>query len=459
MMVFTGYLIIDKDPNFVFTISFIMNSIIHCIQFYWSPHRKVSNLTMIVFYKIVATSYNLDDGRKIKFQDETITENQRSLHLTKKPTFVEWIAYCLTPFGSISNSFYEFKFFDRLLDAGTKQQTVSDTNKAKAKDLLIRSFLHGLIYFTFRHSFTFSFYQTECFHSFNIITRILFVLFLSVVIFSKDFMFWNVVDAGLFEAGFADYGIEPENDYTSLTFEYLLSMKNIREWLFAYNHTNEIFWIKYFKSRVARSGPIENTFQTIYKGFWGGIMLGSLEKSLFLYAERAFDLILPIYTRSFWPTYIFAQAMMALNRTSMRFKTTYSFFYMNYAIYFILWILSVVLLAAGSFFQQNRQNDQIRQKIQKYKKRKQKEDTKIGQIVKHPLKTLLKAIMVMLMAFFVSQLYGMMMELGIKMILMLIVLSQQGMKLCILRNIMKRQVEPLIVIIHIQLKVNQHVKI
>ena len=133
-MIFTGYFILDKNPILVFIFSFIMNSVIHCIQFCWSSHHKVSNLTMIVFYKIVATSFNLDDGRKIKSQDEPLTENQRSLHLTKKPTFFEWIAYCFTPFGSISNSFYEFKFFDRLLEFGTKQQTVSNTSKTKSKD-------------------------------------------------------------------------------------------------------------------------------------------------------------------------------------------------------------------------------------------------------------------------------------------------------------------------------------
>ena len=244
-MISIGYFILDKNPNEVFKVSFIMNSVIHCIQFCYSSHHEVSNLTMIVFYKIVATSFNLDDGRKIKLNDKHLTENQRSLHLTKKPTFCEWIAYCFTPFGSISNSFYEFKFFDRLLEIGTKKQTVSDTSKAKAKDRLIRSFFHGLIYFTFRHPLEFSFYQTECFHSFNLLARLFFVLLLGVTIYCKDFMFWNSVDAGLYEAGFADYGIEPEEDYTSLTFEYLLSMETIEEWSFAFNHTNEVFWLKY----------------------------------------------------------------------------------------------------------------------------------------------------------------------------------------------------------------------
>ena len=61
IMISTVYFIIDKDHYLVFKISFIMNSIIHCIQFCWSSHYKVSNLTIIVFYKIVATSFNLDD--------------------------------------------------------------------------------------------------------------------------------------------------------------------------------------------------------------------------------------------------------------------------------------------------------------------------------------------------------------------------------------------------------------
>lgn len=356
-MITAGYYILDSNPYTVLLISFIMNSAVHFVQFLWPIHHKVSNLTMIVFYKIVATSFNLEDGRKIKSGDKELDNHSKAVHLLKKPSFIEWVAYCFTPFGSISNSFYEYKFFDYILDLGNNSQKVSDKSRSKAIGCLLRSAIYGSIYFCFRHYFDLKFYESEFFLSLNIIIRIILVLFLGVIIFSKDFMFWKVVDASLYEAGLADSGITvPEDEYTSLTFEYLLSKKTIKDWSFSFNHTNEVFWLYYLSKRGPESGLgpsvigwISYFAKVIYKGFYGGIMLASFEKSLFQKAEKVIATVVPRYTKSLWPYYLFAQITMTMNRTSMRFKTTFTFFYVNYVIYFVFWILSAIIVVAGMF--------------------------------------------------------------------------------------------------------------
>lgn len=365
IMITIGYYILDSNPYMVLAVSFFLNTAVHFVQLCWPVHHKVSNLTMIVFYKIVATSFNLEDGRKIKSEDKKLDDHQKSFHLLKKPTFMEWVAYCFTPFGAIANSFYGYRLFDYLLDIGNRQQNVSEKSRSKAIGCLGRSVIYGLIYFCFRHYFSLSFYQSEFFLSLNIIIRIILVLFLGVIIFSKDFMFWKVVDASLYEAGFDDSGIAPESEYTSLTFEYLLSTKTIKDWSFAFNHTNEVFWLNYLTSRGPESGLgpsvvgwIAYFAKAIYKGLCGGIMLASFEKSLFSQAEKVLRAVVPRYTKSIWPTYLFAQITMIMNRTSMRFKTTYTFFYVNYVIYFIFWIISAIIVVAGRFLIKNEETEQ-----------------------------------------------------------------------------------------------------
>lgn len=356
IMITVGYYILDSNPYTVFAVSFFMNTVIHFVQLVWPVHHKISNLTMIVFYKIVATSFNLEDGRKIKQQEKQLDKRQRNFALLQKPTFFEWLSYCFTPFGSISNSFYEYKLFDYLLNIGNNPNKASDKSKSKALLCLLRSLVYSAIYYCFRHYFSLDFYKSEFFLSLNFFVRILLVLFLGIIIFSKDFMLWKAVDAGLYAAGFEDSGFATETDFSSLTFEFLLSTKTIKEWSGAFNYTNELFWSNYLTLRGPESGLgptvvywIMFFAKPIYKGLYGGILLASFEKKLFEKAEKVLMAVVPRFTKSFWPVYIFAQAAMTLNRASMRFKTTYTFFYVNEVINYSFWILSAVLVVAGFF--------------------------------------------------------------------------------------------------------------
>lgn len=360
IMIVVGYFIIDKNPYMVFVISYLMNIAVHFIQLVWPVSVRVKNLTKILFFKIAATSFNLEDGRNINSEDVKLNKRQKACHLLKKPSFIEWLAYCITPFGALSHSFFEYKLFEHILDLGKNPQIVSEKSRAKALNCLKRSFIHFAIYYMFRHYFTLKFYKSEFFLSLNIFFRIIYVLVLGIIVFSRDFMFWKVVDASLYEAGFEDTGLLDEEEFTSLTIENLLSKKTIKEWSSAFNHTNELFWNNYMVLRGPGSGLSQETIKHIkffckplYKGLYGGYVLGAFEKKLFAEAEKVLHKFKPLYTNTFWPEYIFTQVFMISNRASMRFNTTYSFFYVNYVIYFIFWLIAAAMALYGKFMLKN----------------------------------------------------------------------------------------------------------
>ena len=352
---------VDYNPYYVFAIAYFMNTAVHFVQLVWPINVRVKNLTKMIFFKIVATSFNLADGRKVKEGKAGLNKRQKTFHLLKKPTFLEWIGYCFTPFGAISPSFYEFRLFENILDVGKNPSKISDKSRSKAIECLKRSFVHFVIYYVFRHFFTLKFYKSEFFLSLNILFRILLVLILGIIVFSRDFMFWKVVDASLFEVGFLDSGLVEEDEFTSLTIENLLSQKTIKDWSKAFNHTNEIFWSNYLTLRGPESGLPPKVIEwiaffckPIYKGLCGGILLASFEKKLFVAAEKVLHTFAPRFTKdTFWPEYIFTQVFMVLNRASMRFTTVYAFFYVNYVIYFIFWIVAAAMVGYGYYMEKN----------------------------------------------------------------------------------------------------------
>ena len=152
-----------------------------------------------------------------------------------------------------------------------------------------------------------------------------------------------------------------------------MSKRTIKEWSSAFNHTNELFWKNYLTSRANGSGLSQEIInyiafvcKPVYKGLCGGFLLGAFEKKLFVAAEKVLHKFAPKYTKTFWPEYIFTQVFMVLNRSSMRFTTTYSFFYVNYVIYFIFWFIAAAMVLADKFLL--KQDDSVQNE------KKEKED-------------------------------------------------------------------------------------
>lgn len=367
-----GYLLLDKNPYCTFVVTFFMNISIHLLQLYNPVHRKVNTLTKMIFFKIVATSFNLADGRSLKSKGKDFTPRQKNCYLTKKPTFYEWIAYCFTPFGANSPSFYEFRLFEYILDVGQNERKVSEKSQSKAISCIKQCFVHFIIYYSFRHYFNLSYYQSEFFLSLNIVFRILLVLFLGVIIYSRFFMLWKAVDAGLFEVGLFDIPNIEEEEFTSLSLLNLLSTSTIKDYGKAFNHTNSLFWSNYLTSRGPDSGLsptavkiISTIVKPTTKGLYGAYLLSPIEKKLYGVAEPFIEVIASHFTDNvYWAKYVFTQVFMIASKSSVRFKTIYAFYYVNYVIYFFFWIAALIIIIVGF----------VVKKIKKTKNEKEKKD-------------------------------------------------------------------------------------
>lgn len=359
ILTIVGYYILDKNPYIVMLSSYFINFMIHLLQIFYPNHPRVCNLAKMIFFKIVSTSFNLYDSRKIDLnnENEKFSKRQKICYLKGKPTFCEWLAYCFTPFGSVSPSFYEFRIFEVILETGKSERKISDESKQKAMNCLKESFLYFTIYFGFRHYFRLSFYESEFFTSLNLIFRIILVLFLGLIIYSRFFMQWKAVDAGLFEVGLLDAKILEEDEFSSLSLLNLLSKSSLKDYGKAFNHTSNIFWSIYLNSRGPDSGLKQSTFDAIsfflkpfIRGPYGGYFLGTLERKLYASAEVFLHLVAPNYfAHTFWIDFLFTQISMIANKSSIRFKTIRAFFYVNYVLFFVFWFSAAAIIVVGYF--------------------------------------------------------------------------------------------------------------
>ncbi|KAK8838035.1 Lysophospholipid acyltransferase 1 [Tritrichomonas musculus] len=365
VMLTIGYYILDNNPYIVLLISFSMNFLTQLLQLYFPNHPRVCSFSKMIFFKIVATSFNLYDGKKLKTKDDEFTKRQKITYLTQKPTLYEWLAYCFTPFGAVSLSFYEFRLFNIILEIGSPKRQLSKESQTKAFKCLQQSFLHFTVYFGFRHLFSLKFYKSEFFLSLNVIVRIFLVLFLGVIIYSRFFMQWKAVDAGLYEAGFLDSGIIEEDEFNSLSLFNLLSKSSTKEFSKAFNHTTNLFWSNYLKSRAPESGISQSAYdmasfflKPFLRGPYGGYLLGAFERKLFVSAESYIQFLAPKYTSNFfWAEYIFTQVFMIANKASIRFKTIHAFIYVNYVILFFFWMSASAIIVVGFFLSKKVENE------------------------------------------------------------------------------------------------------
>lgn len=364
-----SYFILDSNPYSVLLVAFLVNMLFHLNQLLFPGSPKVTNLTTIIFLKVISTSFNIEDARRSKMKDDKLTEREKIYQLNQKPSFFEWCAYCFTPFGAISTPIYEFRLFRHLLNLGLHPERVTEQSRQRAINSIKRSFIHGSIYFMFRHLLSIRFYQSDFFNSCPLFLRIIFYLFLSIIFLSKHFMMWGAVESGYHQAGIGDAENIVNSDFSNETMIHLLTRTNISAWRQSWDHNFQMFWSYYIKSRIIKIG-LGNTLEQIififgkplYKGFYGGSILGGVEVTIYAKIGKMAESIFRKYTTSFIPGMIIAQSLMLANKSSVRFKTLYSFFLVNYKVDFFFWIFSLAVFLYYHFvFKKHVQQEKVKQ--------------------------------------------------------------------------------------------------
>lgn len=364
-----GFFILDYNPHIVFVVSLTMHVFILFLQLIQPKCIKVTSISKLILFKIIATSYNIESGRKNKAKVSKKSEQVESDDLDKKPLFLEWIAYCFTPFGCASNVFYEFRFFNYLLKPSQNYERASEESHTKALKCFKRSIIYMIIYGFVKKYLHLKFFQSQFFLSLNFIIQTIFVWFIIILFFLKRFIQFKAIDAGLYEMGVYDHGF-----YTPTDYEILLTQSTIKSWSFAFNPTFYAFHSKYFSKHLSdpRFGLNDKIKKIIaflnkplIKGFHGAFYLGALQKKILFFVEKHFHIVVDKSKNAEILLLIFTQIIMISNRATISFMSTRAFFLMSYNMHFFVEIASILIIICSNCITNNKTSSRTKYKQKK----------------------------------------------------------------------------------------------
>jgi hypothetical protein len=149
---------------------------------------------MCLFQRIAATSFNLSDWRQKPQGNELKRKRWDDVAVPDRPPLLEWFAYCMTPYGSFSNPFLEFKLFSFVLDCGSRP-LISDDEHKHALSRYKWSFLHAAFQLWGWHRVYETVYDTDVYLSASIPWRLILMMAFTHVQLGRYFPTWYCIDA------------------------------------------------------------------------------------------------------------------------------------------------------------------------------------------------------------------------------------------------------------------------
>lgn len=277
VIVFT-YFILDKNP---YVVAFVAMGINLGVNFYQKMKDsgawdfEITAIVMILFNRIVETSFNLYYGRMIK-EGKTIKRAfNKKFALLKKPTFLEWCAYCLTPMGGNSGPIFEFKVFEYILTVGERPKISPDSKSRKQANL---RFFTGIFWSIFNIIFInkvqISFYSQPWFTRQNVFVRFLLSMACTIGQICRYFPAWHPVEAGIYETGVCETALVDDfYDCSNMGLIQLLTTPSVGSWLQTWNHTSHIFFKRYLFYPLLDGGygySFAHHFVFVVSALWHG---------------------------------------------------------------------------------------------------------------------------------------------------------------------------------------------
>lgn len=252
LYVIISYFLITLPPLHASIISFILTMFSHLYIYLqgvsWA--FDFTGFTMCLFQRVCSLSFNLEDGQK-KAKGEKISEKWAAVALDKKPTFLEFCAYGLTPYGSFCNPFIEFKLFDYILERGNHpDSSVTEEDHKTAKFRFFGSFAHTVVVMISLEYTNMDLYRSQFYLTKPLIIRLIILTLFTAVLVLRYFCTWWLVESGLYEFGLASSGIVERDDISNLSLYSAMQSQTIQDWMRRWNHTTHLFWKKYLFTRL-----------------------------------------------------------------------------------------------------------------------------------------------------------------------------------------------------------------
>lgn len=315
-----------------------------------------TGLTMVLFQKIMSLCYNLEDGRKLKEKKELKRKRWENVAIFETPSFLHFFAYAITPYGSFSNPFIEYKLFDFMLNRGNYDG--NKISKEEHKFALFRfvcSFLwSGAVLFIMDH-ITYDTFFTGFYAQMPVIIRMFLIPVISGCLALRYFPGWWLVEAGFYEIGLGSCGFVKFDEFSNLSMYIVCQSRTADEWMRTWNHTTHLFWKNYLFTRMLNAGfsAVSANYAVFFFSMaWHGIRpvyyLILPEVYLYLAVDKMWNSVFPQYEDSPWYVVVFHQAWTVITMlyvtSTWYFPWTYQFIEIRKTVYFLPTILSIVLL-------------------------------------------------------------------------------------------------------------------
>ncbi|KAH0791972.1 MBOAT family protein [Histomonas meleagridis] len=217
---------------------------------------EVTAIVMILFNRIVITTFNLYDGRQIKEGKTIKREFAKRLALEKKPSLIDWFAYCLTPMGGNSGPAFEFKIFDYILTVGNRPKISANSKSRKYSiERFFSSIFWSIFNLLFMSKFQISFYSQPWFLRQNVFIRFLLSIICTIGQLCRYYPAWHPVESAIYETGVCETPlVEDFYDCSNMGLIQLLKTPSVGAWLQVWNHTSHIFFKRYLFYQLKDNG-------------------------------------------------------------------------------------------------------------------------------------------------------------------------------------------------------------
>ena len=365
-----AYPFLECRPLYVFILAAIMNSATHIYHLVFAQKSwsmEVTGTCIVIFQKIVSVCFNLYDGRAIKKGEKMGHRHFEPYALYQKPSFLEWMAYCLTPYGGSTGPFIEFKMFELSLTDHEREHIKSDSKDRKMA--MFRYFgsicwaLATLVGFKYAKL---SVYYTENYLNANIIVRVISLIGITMMQAIKYFSAWWACEAAFFEFGFMSSPLSDGKDdfcFSNLSFGRVLMSTNTGEWMQRWNHSAHLFWKYYLFCRILGAkfsfGKLEKLRYSIahnavfiasamWHGFKPVYYLVLPELLISMHTDKILNKKWPVTKDSgfvnVWLHRLFTIFTMLSSTSTWWFSTSAAFFYVRNTVKWVPQIFSVVVL-------------------------------------------------------------------------------------------------------------------
>ena len=211
---------------------------------------------MVAFQKLCSLSFNIQDGRRLAEGDEKLHPHWKQAAVLERPNIFIYFAYLITPYGSFSNPFIEFKIFDYMLNIGHRKEPLTDEDKKLAFKRFVEAYIcSALTQISFSYV-GYDKFESKWYYALPILLRLCVVVFNTLFTIIRYFCSWWVVESGLYGFGVASSGIFPtvQTDVSNLSLLEVLDSRTIQEWFRRWNHSTHLFWKNYLYTRMRAAG-------------------------------------------------------------------------------------------------------------------------------------------------------------------------------------------------------------